>query len=157
MTDVELLFVVIRPFRLHFPPTFHSVAGSWAVQRRVLRSAKTVPKIGYLSSWGTKVFLKWPFGGPGPALGPPEGHLSTTLVPHELRHPILSTLFCAMEPQNRSPGLLLVDLCSVFRAGAVGHVPGPNFGGKPVKLTLFLGKTVKKRGRTVNKLFFSVP
>jgi hypothetical protein len=28
------------------------------------------------------------------------------------------------------PGQIIVDLCSVFQAGAVGHVPGPNFGRK---------------------------
>ncbi len=55
-----------------------------------------VPKIGYLSSWGAKVVLKWPSGALGPAPGPPEGYLSTTLVPHELRYPILGTVFCAM-------------------------------------------------------------
>ncbi len=58
---------------------------------------KGVPKIGHLSSWGTQVVIKNPSGGPGagqsPAPGPPKGHLSTTLVPHELRYPILSTLF----------------------------------------------------------------
>jgi hypothetical protein len=27
-----------------------------------------------------------------------------------------------------APGLIFVDLCSVFQAGAIGNVPGPNFG-----------------------------
>ncbi len=31
-------------------------------------------------------------------------------------------------PWNRSLGLICVDLCSVFQAGAVGTGPGPNFG-----------------------------
>jgi hypothetical protein len=48
---------------------------------------KIIPKMGYLSLWGIKVVLRWPSGGPGlcPAPGPPEGHLNTILVPHELR------------------------------------------------------------------------
>jgi hypothetical protein len=58
---------------------------------------KRVPKIGYLTSWGTQVVLEWPYGSPGaglcPAPRPPEGHLSTTIVPHELRHPTLGTMF----------------------------------------------------------------
>ncbi len=33
--------------------------------------------------------------------------------------------------ENRSPGLMLVDLCSVFPAEAVGKGPGPKFGRKP--------------------------
>ncbi len=36
-------------------------------------------------------------------------------------------------PWNRSPGLIFVDLPSVFQAGAVGHVPGANFGRKLTK------------------------
>ncbi len=39
------------------------------------------------------VGYKWPSGAPGagqiPAPGPPKGHLSTTLVPHELRYQFL--------------------------------------------------------------------
>ncbi len=34
-------------------------------------------------------------------------------------------------PQDRSPELVFVDLCSIFQAGAVGNSPGPNFGRKP--------------------------
>ncbi len=34
---------------------------------------------------------------------------------------------------NQSPGLISVDLCSNFQAGAVGQVPGANFGRKPAK------------------------
>jgi hypothetical protein len=66
-----------------------------------------VPKIRYLNSWGTKVVLKWPSGGPGagqsPALGPPEGNLSTTSIPHELRYPVLGTLWCAMTSMAPNP------------------------------------------------------
>jgi hypothetical protein len=38
-----------------------------------LIAQKRAPKIGYLSSWGTAVVLKWPSGSPAP--GPPEGPL----------------------------------------------------------------------------------
>ncbi len=75
--------------------------GIWAkgTAQEVLKILKVL-KIEYLSSWGTKVVLKWPSGGPGaglcPAPGPPEGHLSTILVPHELRNPILGTICCAL-------------------------------------------------------------
>ncbi len=44
---------------------------------------KMVPKMGYLSSWGTLVVHKWPSGGPEAGQGPPEAHLSTTLVPQD--------------------------------------------------------------------------
>ncbi len=30
-------------------------------------------------------------------------------------------------------GIIFVDLCSSFQAGAVGHAPGPNFGRKPTQ------------------------
>ncbi len=67
-----------------------------------ITAQKRVPKIGYLSSWGTKVVLRLAFGGPGagqsPAPGPPEGHFSTTLVLRKLRYPILGILFCVMLP-----------------------------------------------------------
>ncbi len=36
-------------------------------------------------------------------------------------------------PWDRSPGSILVDLCSTFKAGAVGSGPGPNFGRKPAQ------------------------
>ncbi len=36
-------------------------------------------------------------------------------------------------PWNRSPGFIFVDLCSVSQAGALGHVPGPNFGRQPAQ------------------------
>ena len=35
-----------------------------------------VPKIGYLSSWGAEVVLKWPSGGPGSFARPQGGTLS---------------------------------------------------------------------------------
>ncbi len=38
-----------------------------------------------------------------------------------------------MKPQNRSPGLTLVDVCSVGQAEAVGNGPGPKFGQKPAQ------------------------
>ncbi len=38
-------------------------------------------------------------------------------------------------PYIRSPEPIFVDLCSVFQAGAVGHVPGPDFGRTPAKKT----------------------
>ena len=33
-------------------------------------------------------------------------------------------------PWTRSPGLIVVDVCSVFQAGATGEGPGPKFGRK---------------------------
>jgi hypothetical protein len=61
---------------------------------------KRVPKIRYLSSWGTTVVLRWPSGGPEAGLclapRPPVGHASIALVPHELRYPILGTPFYAL-------------------------------------------------------------
>ncbi len=55
--------------------------------------------MGYLSSWGTKVVLQWPSGSPGAGPAPrlPEGHLTTTLAPHELRYPILGTFLLRYE------------------------------------------------------------
>ncbi len=67
-----------------------------------IQAQKRIPKIRYLSSWGTRVVLKWPSGGPGaglcPAPGPPKGHVSTTLAPHEIKYLIYP--FCAMIHQE---------------------------------------------------------
>jgi hypothetical protein len=36
--------------------------------------------------------------------------------------------------QSRPPELMLVDLCSIFQAGAVGNSPWANFGRKPTQI-----------------------
>ncbi len=82
-----------------------ATSGAAPLWHRGTHSAKRVPKMGYLTSWGTTVLLKWPSGGPwagqSPAPGLPEGHLSTASVPHELRYPFLGTLFCTRNKNGR--------------------------------------------------------
>ncbi len=69
---------------------------------------KRIPKIVYLSSWGTKVVLGWPVGGlgagqPGPRAsgGPLKYHSSTprTQVPY-LRYPFLRCETCLCHTSN---------------------------------------------------------
>ncbi len=82
--------------------------GRWVIHAGVnFIAQKIVPKMGYLNSWGAEVVLKWRSCGPGAgqssAPEPPEGHLSTTLIPHELRYPILGTIIGTMTTPTASP------------------------------------------------------
>ncbi len=95
---------------------------------------KSEPTTGYLRSLGIKVVLKGPSGGLGagqcPAPGLPGGHVSSTSVPHELKYPILGTLFCAVvsvevggSPSFFSGFRLVVDRFQGlrFRGGGLAH------------------------------------
>ncbi len=63
----------------------------------------------------------------------PRGRPDLKNAPNKIRPDCLQVPSPLEWPWNRSPGLILVDLCSICQAGVVGNGPGPKFGRKPAQ------------------------